>query len=119
QHAEGAALQRQRDIANGRNAVHRARDALERNGHRRPPASSKELSGETRCAAIQSSMAAISAGDNRNPSFDRRHTMSSAVRAHSDDIRYRTSLSVKVAPNDWPRSAGDFALRSSLLARVP
>ena len=45
--------------------------------------------------------------------------MSSAVQAHSADIRYLTSLSVKVAPNDWPRSAIDFALPSSLLARVP
>ena len=41
------------------------------------------------------------------------------VQAHSTDIRYLTSLSVKVAPNDWPRSAIDFALPSSLAARVP
>ena len=74
---------------------------------------------ETRWVAIQSSMAAISLADSRNPSLDRRHTMSSAVQAHSDDIRYRTSLSVKVAPKDWPRSAKDFALPSSLAARVP
>ena len=49
---------------------------------------------------IQSSMAAISAADSRNPSLDRRHTMSSAVQAHSLAIRYLTSLSVNVAPND-------------------
>ena len=39
--------------------------------------------------------------------------------AHSDDIKYLTSLSVKVAPKDWPRSAIDFALPSSFAARVP
>ncbi len=36
-------------------------------------------------------MAAISAVDSRNPSLDRRQTMSSAVQAHSADIRYLTS----------------------------
>ena len=58
-------------------------------------------------------------GDSRNPSLDRRHTTSSAVQAHSFAIRYLTSLSVKVAPNDWPRSAIDFALPSNFAARVP
>ena len=78
------------------------------NAHVRPPASRKGLSGETRWADIQSSMAAISEGVSRNPSLDRRHTMSSAVQAHSVDIRYLTSASVKLAPNDWPRSASGF-----------
>jgi len=48
------------------------------------------LAGGSLFAAIQPSMAAISAADSRNPSLDRRHTTSSAVQAHSDDIRYLT-----------------------------
>ncbi len=101
--------QRQRDIADGGNAVDRSGDVFERNGHVRPPASRKGLSSGARCAVIQSSSADISAADIRKPSLDRRHTISSAVNAHSDDIRYVTSLSVKLAPKDWPRSAIDFA----------
>ena len=68
---------------------------------------------------IQSSIAAISAADNRNPSLERRQTISSAVRAHSTDIRYLTSRSVRSAPKDRPRSAIDLASPSSLRARVP
>ena len=83
------------------------------------PLPARDAPDGTWLAVIQSSRAAISPADSRNPSFDRRQTISSALRAHSFAIRYLTSLSVKVAPNDWPRSASDFALPSSLVARVP
>src|SRR5207245_11470897 len=99
-------------------AVDRSRDVFERNGHVRPPASSKGPSSGNLCAAIQSSSAATSVADIRRPSLERRHTMSSAVNAHSDAIRYETSFAVKVAPNDWPRSAIDLALPSHFVAGV-
>src|SRR5262249_26719920 len=87
QHAERAALKGQRYVANGRKAVDGARDMVERDAHVRPPASSKGLSRGTRLAAIQPSSATISSGDRSRPSLDRRQTMSSAVNAHSEDIR--------------------------------
>src|SRR4029434_682298 len=108
--AQRAAFERQRDIANGRDAVYGSRDVFKRDAHGRPPASRKGRSPGPRRALIHSSSATISSGDSRNPSLDLRHTTSSAVQAHSFDIRYLTSLSVKVAPHDWPRSADDFAV---------
>src|SRR6516165_4188053 len=97
----------------------KAQSPIARDAHFRPPASSKGLSLRARFAAIQSSIAAISAAERRKPSLDRRQTISSAVNAHSAAIKYLISASVSVAPKDSPRSASSLALPSSLDAWVP
>src|SRR6202012_1424046 len=117
QHTQRAALELEADIANGGEAIDQTRDIDELNAHARPPLSATRLLGVACCAEIQASRAAISGGVSLNPSLDRRHTMSSVVAAHSSDIRYLTSASVKLAPNDWPRSSIVFAMPRIRIAR--
>ena len=61
------------------------------------------------------SSARASSGVSRSPSFDRRHSTSSAVRAYSFRISHSTSRAVSVPPKSRPRSRASCAAPSPLL----
>ena len=69
--------------------------------------------------AMNRSSKAVCSGENRKPSFERRHNTSSAVCAHSFLIKYRTSAAVRSPPKRVPRSSILVALSSTRSARVP